>query len=77
MCGNAREWTSSWYNPYPGHRFADARLIGHQFKVIRGGSYRQNQDSARADARDYGGFPELREDRSAGFRLVISIVPRL
>lgn len=77
MCGNAGEWTSSWYNPYPGNRFRDRHLIGRQFKVIRGGSFRQNQASARADARDYGGFPNLRDDRSAGFRLVLPVIKKL
>ena len=77
MCGNAREWTSSWYNPYPGHRFQDSKLIGRQFKVIRGGSYRQSKASARADARDYGGFPNLGDDRSAGFRLVLPVIRKL
>ena len=72
MCGNAREWTSSWYNPYPGYRFRSRRIVsGRQFKVIRGGSFHQPARYARADARDYGGFPSLYEDRSAGFRLVV------
>ena len=74
LCGNAREWTSSWYNPYPGSRFGQARdFSGRQFKVIRGGSYAQDKSYARSDARDYGGFPSLYEDRSAGFRLVSSV----
>ncbi|MEQ9367344.1 MAG: SUMF1/EgtB/PvdO family nonheme iron enzyme [Leptospirales bacterium] len=72
MCGNAREWTSSWYGPYPGHRFANKQAVaGKVFKVIRGGSYDQRSEFARADFRDYGGFPELSSDRSAGFRLVV------
>ncbi|MDH5657196.1 MAG: SUMF1/EgtB/PvdO family nonheme iron enzyme, partial [Spirochaetia bacterium] len=72
LCGNAREWTDSWYEPYPGHHFKKPELSGRQFKVIRGGSYYQNKTAARSDTRDYGGFPTLRKDRSAGFRLVIS-----
>ncbi len=72
MCGNAREWTSSWYGPYPGHRFGSKQAVaGKMFKVIRGGSYDQRREFARADFRDYGGFPELNADRSAGFRLVV------
>ena len=72
MCGNAREWTDSWYEPYPGHHFKKPELAGRQFKVIRGGSYYQDKITARADTRDYGGFPTLKKDRSAGFRLVVS-----
>ncbi len=70
MCGNAREWTSSWYKPYRGHRFVQPHISGKQFRVIRGGAYYQDRQAARADARDYGGFPDLLSDRSAGFRLV-------
>lgn len=72
MCGNAREWTSSWYGAYPGHRLANKQAVaGKVFKVIRGGSYDQRSQFARADFRDYGGFPELNADHSAGFRLVV------
>jgi formylglycine-generating enzyme required for sulfatase activity len=71
MCGNAREWTESWYEPYPGHYFKKAELTGRQFKVIRGGSYHQDKIAARSSTRDYGGFPTLKKDRSAGFRLVM------
>jgi formylglycine-generating enzyme required for sulfatase activity len=72
MCGNAREWTSSSYLPYTGHRFRDSSLAGDQFYVIRGGSYDQDRTAARADNRDYGGFPDPSKDFSAGFRLVVS-----
>ena len=72
MCGNAREWTSSWFGPYPGHRLSKSAPSGHMYKVIRGGSFAQPAAFARADHRDYGGFPSLLEDRSAGFRLVVS-----
>lgn len=75
LCGNAREWTSSWYEDYPGRSgvFSGTRAVsGRMFKVIRGGSYSQKFEYARADFRDYGGFPTLREDRSAGFRLTIT-----
>ncbi len=73
MCGNAREWTSDWYGPYPGHRLRKNAASGKQFKVIRGGSYHQAQERARSDARDYGGFPTLDADRTAGFRLVTEV----
>lgn len=72
MCGNAREWTSSWYAAYPGHRLPGKQAIaGKVFKVIRGGAYDQRSEFARADFRDYGGFPDLSSDHSAGFRLVV------
>ena len=72
MCGNAREWTSSWFGPYPGHRLSRSAPAGRMYKVIRGGSFAQPSSFSRADHRDYGGFPSLQEDRSAGFRLVVA-----
>ncbi|MCB1315304.1 MAG: SUMF1/EgtB/PvdO family nonheme iron enzyme [Leptospiraceae bacterium] len=71
MCGNAREWTASWYQAYPGHRLRNARATtGYVFRVIRGGSFYQNREYARSNFRDYGGFPTPDSDFSAGFRLV-------
>ena len=75
LCGNAREWTSSWYVPYRGHHWADKTKAGKVFKVIRGGSFAESKKAARADYRDYGGLPSLNDDHSAGFRLVISAKP--
>ncbi len=73
MCGNAREWTASWYQAYPGHRLPVKRAVsGRVFKVIRGGSFDQSREYAASNFRDYGGFPSLAEDRSAGFRLAVS-----
>ena len=75
MCGNAREWTSSWFAPYPNHSWSAKSGIaaGRIFKVIRGGSFMEPARFARSDHRDYGGLPSLAQDRSAGFRLVVSI----
>ncbi len=73
MCGNAREWTSSWYTPYAGAKFSQSYVSGKQFRVIRGGSYHQPFNHARSDFRDYGGFPSPERDYSAGFRLVMDI----
>ena len=73
MCGNAREWTSSWYKAYKGALWSKEEKevkAGHLYKVIRGGSFRLPQKYARSDFRDYGGKPSLASDHSAGFRLV-------
>ena len=75
LCGNAREWTSSWYLPYRGHYWTDKTRGGKLFKVIRGGSFAENRKAARADYRDYGGLPSLEADKSAGFRLLMSLDP--
>jgi formylglycine-generating enzyme required for sulfatase activity len=75
MCGNAPEWTSSWYTPYSGHSIKNS-YFGKIYKVIRGGSYIDNLKECRSNFRAYGGLPTLKEDRRAGFRLVIDYKPR-
>jgi formylglycine-generating enzyme required for sulfatase activity len=69
MCGNAPEWTSSWYEPYEGHHFSSP-IAGKTVKVIRGGSYMDSQKRCSVHYRTFGGLPNLREDKKAGFRLV-------
>ncbi len=69
MCGNAPEWTSSWYEPYPGHHLKSFSF-GKIYKVVRGGSFSENAKNTTGLARSYGGVPNLAEDRRAGFRLV-------
>jgi formylglycine-generating enzyme required for sulfatase activity len=69
MCGNAAEWTSSWYTAYEGH-FTKNPAFGKQYKVIRGGSFFDDKKTSTVYFRSYGGNPNLAEDRRAGFRLV-------
>ncbi len=38
MSGNAQEWTSDWYKPYPDNEFKDPDY-GDKFKVVRGGGW--------------------------------------
>ncbi len=73
MCGNAREWTSSWYAPYKGVKWANQKNMSQYkiFKVIRGGSFIESKEAARTDHRDYGGLPNLHSDKGAGFRLIM------
>jgi len=68
MAGNAAEWTSSWYRPYPGNSYPD-RKYGTQFKVVRGGFWYGTRLRLRATSRDTGGLPSLGKD-VAGFRCV-------
>lgn len=42
MNGNVSEWTSNWYQPYPGSTHADSNF-GKKFKVIRGGAYNKTE----------------------------------
>jgi formylglycine-generating enzyme required for sulfatase activity len=69
MCGNASEWTSSWYNAYKGSKYTD-KMFGKQVKVIRGGSWYNSKDKMRATNREFGGIPNLYEDNISGFRCV-------
>ncbi len=70
MCGNAPEWTSSYYELYPGHHIKNF-AFGKIYKVIRGGGFSELGKHSSAIARSYGGIPNLAEDRRAGFRLVV------
>ncbi|TGK06939.1 formylglycine-generating enzyme family protein [Leptospira semungkisensis] len=72
MCGNVAEWTSSSYLPYPGHRPISGRY-GKHLRVIRGGSYSGNKEEAKTFHRDFGGIPNLLNDRKAGFRLITEV----
>ncbi len=38
MAGNIREWTTSWYKPYPGAELK-RETFGETYKVVRGGSW--------------------------------------
>ena len=52
MAGNVWEWTSSWYNPYPGNDFANP-AYGEKYKVIRGGAEFNNRSFFRCAHRYY------------------------
>ncbi len=69
MCGNAKEWTSSWYKPYRGNSHFNKRY-GKQVKVVRGGSWYNSFYRIRTTSREYGGIPNLYSDNIAGFRCV-------
>ncbi len=69
MSGNAPEWTTSWYNAYPGNKISNKRY-GRQVKVVRGGAWYNSAVKIRITARDYGGLPNLYDDNIAGFRCI-------
>lgn len=70
MAGNVEEWTSSLYQPYPGGTAVnDAFNAGGQpYRILRGGSFMQGRDCARAQRR-HGAF----EDSAIGLRLAETI----
>jgi formylglycine-generating enzyme required for sulfatase activity len=72
MTGNTWDWTSSLYTPYP-YDAADGREAPSPpgaRRVVRGGSWRNDQDVARASYRD-DSAPGLR-DNAVGLRVVRS-----
>ncbi len=73
MAGNACEWTSSWYMPYPGNRSkqgAEYKRYGKQYKVVRGGAWYSDRYRLRVTSREFGGAPNLSSGNLAGFRCV-------
>ena len=67
LCGNAAEWTSSWYIPYRGNTSYN-KYFGRRFRVVRGGSYQMTARWAKAYERLPAGLPLPAKDKRAGFR---------
>lgn len=65
MAGNVSEWTSDWYEAYPGSTYVSP-YYGEQFRVIRGGGWFSDSKLVRATDRD-GSTVELHND-DVGFR---------
>lgn len=74
LCGNALEWTSSYFLPYPGHRFTNKEhqaLAGKFFRVLRGGAFYLPVEKAKVYTRIVGGIPTYKSDPIGGFRLIL------
>ncbi|HSG45101.1 MAG TPA: SUMF1/EgtB/PvdO family nonheme iron enzyme, partial [Anaerolineales bacterium] len=71
MAGNVWEWTRSKFESYP-YDPDDGRedLEGRDIRVVRGGSWDNLQDLARASFRDFYNYPNYRYFYY-GFRLVV------
>ncbi len=69
MAGNVSEWTSDWFQPYPGYPGGDgdAQYFGEKFRVIRGGGW-FDQDLVRTTARSSSSVTLANDD--VGFRCV-------
>jgi len=65
LCGNVWEWTTSWFQAYPGNTISNPNF-GEKFKVIRGGSYKQSEIIAQSVRRDFLNPNDRRMD--VGFR---------
>lgn len=55
LAGNVMEWTSSWYEPYPGNHLK-RESFGQKFKILRGGTW---TESANPFARTTHRFPVI------------------
>ena len=71
MAGNVWEWTHSLYKPYP-YTSSDGREVEHstENRVLRGGSWYNNSQNARAAYRFQDGADIL--SVSLGFRLALA-----
>jgi formylglycine-generating enzyme required for sulfatase activity len=68
MAGNAWEWTASDARAYPGSKeFPRSRL---KLKIIRGGNWKSNQETAAATFRGFYGASGEKDYSSTSFRCV-------
>lgn len=65
MAGNVAEWTSDWYDAYPGSTFTSA-YFGKKYRVIRGGGWFSDAHLVRTTERSCSTM-DLRND-DVGFR---------
>jgi serine/threonine-protein kinase len=70
MAGNALEWTSSWYEAYPGNPDV-TKDYGQIYKVLRGGSYKSEPFDVRCARRHFDRMDVVRDDY--GLRCVMDI----
>lgn len=74
MCGNASEWTDSWYQAYPGPRPPRSSEFGRKYKVLRGGHWMfQSPEFLQATARSWS--LAVARLPQCGFRVVLRKSP--
>ncbi len=68
MAGNVAEWTSDWFQPYPGYPGGDgeAQYFGEKYRVIRGGGWFSGQELVRTTERSASSVELANDD--VGFR---------
>ncbi|MEU6124841.1 formylglycine-generating enzyme family protein [Streptomyces sp. NPDC047123] len=76
MAGNADEWTSTLYAPYPGapEEVPATEDWAHDRHVTRGGAFRHDRDLARC-ARRHGAYERDLAAIGVGFRLAAPAAP--
>ena len=70
MAGNVAEWTSDWFQPYPGYPGGDgeAQYFGEKYRVIRGGGWFSGKQLVRTTERSASSETLASDD--VGFRCV-------
>jgi len=68
MAGNVAEWTSDWFQPYPGYPGGDgeAQYFGEKYRVIRVGGWFSDQNLVRTTERSASSETAANDD--IGFR---------
>ncbi len=70
MAGNVKEWTSSWYQAYPGNPDV-TKEYGQLYRVLRGGSFKSEPFDLRVARRHFDRPDAVRDDY--GFRCVMDL----
>ncbi len=70
MAGNVYEWTSNWYEAYPGNELI-TKDYGQVYRVLRGGSFLAQRFEARCARRHFDRMDATRKDY--GFRCVMDL----
>lgn len=68
MGGNVAEWTTSWYDAYPGQTLSDPAAGKKTHRVVRGGSWKSEPFQVTTVARDK--LPQTSKVNYVGFRCV-------
>ncbi|MFI5303294.1 MAG: formylglycine-generating enzyme family protein [Nitrospiria bacterium] len=73
MGGNVMEWTSSWYEPYPGNSLK-RDSFGHKFKILRGGTWTESANPFARTTHRFPVIPTLAQP-DFGIRCAKDIIP--